>query len=951
MKDSVQELDKRILSDITVYNKYSRYLPEENRRETWEELVDRNMQMHIRKYPNIKKEIIDVYDNYVRTKKVLPSMRSLQFGGKAIEVTNARIYNCAFLPIDSITSFAETMFLLLNGCGVGYSVQSFNIGKLPAIKKPNKDRKRKFLVQDDIIGWAEAVKALFKSYTGRTKSTLLFDYSAIREKGSLLITSGGTAPGPDPLKIALVKIESILANKKDGDRLNSVDCHDICCHIADAVLSGGIRRAAMISLFDKEDVSMINCKSGNWWELNPQRGRANNSVVLVRKDTSKEDFESIWEKVQLSGAGEPGFYFTEDERLGTNPCCLSGEMALKTESGYKQLKDLSPNGDKCLHGLVNNEGEVVNGLVWKTGVKDVLEISCGSTRDPIKIEATPEHVFMTTEGESEFKDLKGKRLILGYNMCEVRDSKASRYGFLLGDGHFRKNRGVHKNIECSFTPSKDKEVANMFSRKGWSKDETHYTVDVSFEELEDFGVDTSNNTNNREYPKDLSLEDTKDFLQGLFSANGSVIRGARVAYKTSSKKLSGQLKKELGRVGVSCYITTNKPTTISWENGDYTSKESYDVNITGIKDVVAFAENVSFIQSYKREALVELIQNKSPYVYSMKKVGKKDVYDFSMLEGPSWGVVEGVVAHNCEIALKPNGFCNLTEINASSIVDQKDLESRSKAASFIGTLQAGYTDFHYLNDEWKKNAEEEALLGVSMTGIASEVILSLDLVSAAEVVKEENRRVASLIGINPAKRTTCVKPAGTTSLVLGTSSGIHAWHSDFYIRRMRIGKNESLYQYLLENHPELVEDEVFSPQTTAVISVPQKAPKGAITRHENVFELLERVKKVSSEWVSTGHVEGVNKHNVSCTISIKDDEWSPVGEWMWDNRNSYNGISVLPYHGGTYAQTPFEDCTEEEYNRLIKSLKAVDVSKVREYADNTNLKENLACSGGSCEIN
>src|SRR5690554_558985 len=327
------EKDKRILSDITVYNKYARYLPEENRRESWDELVDRNVKMHVKKYPMLEEEIKDTYDNFVRTKKVLPSMRSLQFGGRAIETTNARIFNCAFLPIDSIRSFAETMYLLLNGCGVGYSVQSFNIGKLPAIEKPNKNRNRKFLIQDDIIGWADSIKALLKSYTGRTKSTLVFDYSAIREKGSLLVTSGGKAPGPAPLKIAITKIEAILSNKKDGERLTSLDCHDICCHIADAVLTGGIRRAAMLSLFDKEDHDMISCKSGNWWETNPQRGRANNTVVLDRKVVTEEMFLDLWKKVEMSGSGEPGFLFSNDERLGTNPCKPLRSTIL-TEEGY-----------------------------------------------------------------------------------------------------------------------------------------------------------------------------------------------------------------------------------------------------------------------------------------------------------------------------------------------------------------------------------------------------------------------------------------------------------------------------------------------------------------------------------------------------------------------------------------------------------------------------------------
>lgn len=319
-------LDKQILSDITVYTKYAKYLPNKERRETWDELVTRNMEMHISKFPQMKESIEQIYKNFVFTKKVLPSMRSLQFGGKAIELNNARIYNCAFLPIDSIHSFSETMFLLLGGTGVGYSVQNHQIEKLPEIRKPNYDRKKRYVVQDSIIGWADAVKTLFKSYTGAMTSHIEFDLSDIRQKGALLVTAGGKAPGPEPLRIALVKIESILRNKEDRTKLTDIECHDIQCHIADAVLAGGIRRAAMISLFDLDSNAMLNCKAGSWWEDNPQRGRSNNSVVLLRHKIDKKTFDKVWERIEASGSGEPGIYLTNDKDWGTNPCC---EIALR----------------------------------------------------------------------------------------------------------------------------------------------------------------------------------------------------------------------------------------------------------------------------------------------------------------------------------------------------------------------------------------------------------------------------------------------------------------------------------------------------------------------------------------------------------------------------------------------------------------------------------------------
>ena len=617
------DISQRILSDITVYMKYAKFLPEKNRRETWEELVTRNKEMHQKKYPQIKDEIEEVYQ-MVYDKKILPSMRSLQFGGKPIEISPNRVYNCAYMPIDHPDAFSETMFLLLGGTGVGFSVQKHHVEKLPEIKKPNPSRTRRYLIGDSIEGWADAIKVLIESYLGIKSSTPIFDFSDIRQKGALLVTSGGKAPGPQPLKDCIHNITKVFENKVDGEKLSPIETHDIVCHIADAVLAGGIRRAALISLFSADDDEMISCKSGNWWESNPQRGRANNSAVLLRHKVTKEYFMDLWKRIELSGAGEPGIYLSNDKDWGTNPCC--------------------------------------------------------------------------------------------------------------------------------------------------------------------------------------------------------------------------------------------------------------------------------------------------------------------------------------EIGLRPYQFCNLCEVNASDIESQEDFEKRVKGAAFIGTLQAGYTDFHYLRDVWKRTTEKDALIGVGMTGIGSGVVLGYDMKAAAIAVKEENERVANLIGINKAARTTTVKPSGTSSLVLGTSSGIHAWHNDFYLRRIRVGKNEAIYSYLAINHPELVEDEFFRPHDTAVITIPQKSPEGSILRHESVFQMLERVKKVSQEWIKFGHRGGQNSHNVSATVSIKEDEWDLVGDWMWNNRKFYNGLSVLPYNGGTYTQAPFEDCTEEDFNRLIKTLTDVDLTKVIELQDNTNLSGEAACAGGACEI-
>jgi ribonucleoside-diphosphate reductase alpha chain len=324
------------------------------------------------------------------------------------------------------------------------------------------------------------------------------------------------------------------------------------------------------------------------------------------------------------------------------------------------------------------------------------------------------------------------------------------------------------------------------------------------------------------------------------------------------------------------------------------------------------------------------------------KSGEPGVY-FS--NNQEWG------ANPCvEIGLRPYQFCNLVEINASDLYNQVDLEQRCQASTTIATLQASYTDFHYLREIWKETTEKDALIGVSMTGIASGAVLDLDIKKAVSVVRKTNEEMAEKLGINPAARLTCVKPAGTTSCVLGTSSGIHAWHNDYYFRRIRVGKNEAIYAHLEQHHPELVEDDFFSPSTQAVITVPIKAPEGAITRQESNIDFLERVRKFSVEWIQEGHIKGQNSHNVSATVTIKEDEWESTGKWMWENRNIFNGLSVLPYDGGTYVQAPFEDCTEEQYKELFRKLKDIDLTDVLEYDDTTNLQGEIACGGGSCEI-
>jgi ribonucleoside-diphosphate reductase alpha chain len=614
------DLGLEALSSITVFSKYAKYLPEKQTRETWEEIVERYQNMMVKKYPKLENEIKESI-SLIKDKKVLPSMRALQFAGPAAEVNNARIYNCCYLPVDSIHSFSETMFLLLGGTGVGYSVQKHHVEQLPAITTPGK--RRNYLIEDSIMGWADAIKMLMKAYL-KGSSMPVFDYRAIRHKGARLVTAGGKAPGPEPLKICITHVQAVLDRKKPGEKLSPLECHDILCHIANSVLAGGIRRSAMIALFSHDDEEMLTCKFGNWWELNEQRGRANNSAVLERNVITEKQFFDLWKKVEASGSGEPGLYWTENKDWGTNPCC--------------------------------------------------------------------------------------------------------------------------------------------------------------------------------------------------------------------------------------------------------------------------------------------------------------------------------------EIALRPYQFCNLCEVNVSDVVSQEDLNDRVCGAAFFGTLQAGFTNFHYLRPIWQRTTQKDALLGIGMTGIASGEILKYNLKQAAHLAKLTNQLISEKLGTNEAARVTCIKPSGTTSCVLGTSSGIHAWHAPYYLRTVRFGKDEAIAQYLSIYHPELCEEDVLRPHDTLCVRIPVKAPEGSIFRTETAIDTLERVKKFSDEWIKPGHINGDNTHNVSATISIKENEWSSVGQWMFENRDVYNGLSVLPYWGGSYVQAPFEDITKEEYEKRIATLKHIDLTKVFEIDDNVEFGQVTACAGGACTI-
>ena len=621
----MNDFSNKFLSDLVSFRTYSKYLPHLYRRETLEETINRNMQMHLDKFgglsKSLSKDIIKTY-SYVHDLKAMPSMRSMQFAGKAIEKNNLRMYNCSFTNVDDVRVFGEIFFLLLCGCGVGFSVQEHHINKIPRVVLPKEEGV--FFIHDSITGWAQSIDMLFDAYLfGKMKP--VFNYSQIRPKNSYMHTTGAKAPGPEPLKYMLDLVEEKLKNNI-GKKLSSIEIYDIICIISDAVLAGGIRRSSLICLFDRNDSKMLNSKTGNWWEKHPYRARSNNSAVLPRDEVTEEEFFEIFNTTKLSNSGEPGFSWTNDK--------------------YNQ----------------------------------------------------------------------------GFNPCH-------------------------------------------------------------------------------------------------------------------------------------------------------------------------------------------------------------------------------------EIALNSNQLCNLTTINLTGLKGKEDYLKRVHAATLLGTLQAAYTDFPYLRPIWKETTEKEALLGVSKTGIADCPNIPNEwLIDGARLCLELNEKYSRILGINIAARTTTIKPEGSSSCVFSSSSGVHDRYSDFYIRRVRHNKDESLSLYLKNKIPDLIEEDLTSPNTI-VISIPQKSPNGALLRsNSSAIELLDRAMKYNRNWVKPGHRYGPNNNNVSLTVYVKENEWAIVRDYMWKNRLDYSGISLFPYDGGSYKQAPFEECSKEKYEELSRLLKNVDFREVKEMEDSTSKIEIVACSGNSCEI-
>lgn len=954
----------KLYQKIIHKTRYARWINEKKRREKLNETVGRFFDFAENRLKQKNDFDLGPYrqelEESVLNMDTMPSMRALMTAGPALERDNIAGYNCAFLPIDNPVAFSELLYILMNGTGVGYSVESRHTNKLPEVPEELHDTDTVIVVRDSKMGWAIAIKELVSMlYAGQRPE---WDLRKVREAGAVLRTFGGRASGPLPLDDCMRFITKTFMEAR-GRKLTPLECHDISCKIGEIVVVGGVRRSALISLFDKDDHDMQRAKSGAWYEAHGHRALANNSEVhLVKPSVSA--FMKDWLALIDSRSGEPGIhnvYATEkhiekhcplrelidsDGKLlasGANPCIAAG-MNILTADGYKQIQDVVGDDVK----LVDNTGNVVNGRVWYTGDKETIKLKFLSAEiDPIIL--TPDHMCLTNTGDAvKAQDMPGRRLkrfsVIRKDFDNERDFLA---GVILGNGILvdpedRSNEDVSITVKCK----KDKEIINLYedeligynicSRKNTEICQSHK---IPFKEEGERGL-----------PESIQ---NPDGLMGLYSAKGGLLSNG-VALHTFEQEQAEKVIEVLATMGIEARIFVQQPRK-TVKGVLYTMRKRWDVIISKYSSITVFAKKIGFIQKDNQDRLTKYLNDFAPLVSSISKSGVRHVYDFE-IPTTHWGVVEGCVVHNChEIALRPFQFCNLSMVTIRPTDTPDVIRDRVRIATILGTIQATFTDFKFLRKAWQRTTEEEALLGVTLTGVQDNPYTNMQamrddpeamaalLESLKEVSIETNRIWAERIGINQSVSVTALKPSGNSGALVGTSSGLHAAYAPYYIRRITQATNDPITKFMIDQgFPHEVSK---SYGNSVLFSFPMKSAETAIC--EKDFTAVEAVDYYLM-WQ-----RHYTTHMPSCTVHVRDDEWLDVGAKVYKHFDEIMGISFFPKDDSVYVQAPYEECDQKTYDELLTKMpETVDWSELSKYeeSDYTVASQELACTGGKCEI-
>jgi len=762
-------------------SRYSRWVPEEKRRETWEETVKRYFtffEVHLKERTGyeLKKSDRSELEKAILELKVMPSMRCLMTAGEALKRDEAAGYNCSFIAIDNPRSFDEILYILSCGTGVGFSVERQYVSQLPVIAESFYGTDSTIVVQDSRIGWAKALKELLGLlYQGQIPQ---IDTSKVRPAGAVLKTFGGRASGPQPL-IELFNFCIRVFRSASGRKLQSIECHDIVCKIAEVIVVGGVRRSALISLSNLSDDRMRNAKSGQWWVENVQRALANNSACYTEKPDVAV-FMDEWKSLYESRSGERGIFNLVAAKksaeaggrrdplkvAGTNPC-VPGDTRILTKDGYVEIAK-----------TVGKEVEIWNGLEWSvvrpfsTGINDLMEITFS---DGSNLKCTPYHKFVLDDGRTKSKIVKRKE-----KRVEAKDLK-------LNDRLFKYNMPAVK-LSDAIDPTIDAYSQGFYSGDGCSDNTSSYLYETKYScepRLKgNFGKLESNRKRwvhgamlpKTFVPLNSSLVYCLNWFAGLCDSDGTVTRdinSSGIQICSVDLEFLKDTKLMLSRLSVKAKIVDGREEgTYTIATGTYVCKKQYRI-------LVGNADTAKLISlGLKTERLVfdkikpQRDARRFITVVAVKNLDKKqETFCFTEPKNNT-GTFEGIVTGQCaEILLRNRGFCNLSEVVVRADDTKESLLKKVELATILGTFQSTLTKFRYLTKDWEKNAEEERLLGVSLTGILDNEFLSTpspELQTFLEELKDHaikvNKKWATKLGIPQSVAITCVKPSGCQSL-------------------------------------------------------------------------------------------------------------------------------------------------------------------------------------------
>lgn len=985
--------------------RYAKWNEEAKRREDLDETLDRYLAYFNRYLKNNFNYVVPALLNdelfvAMRNLGVQPSMRALMTAGPALDSAQMANYNCTYLPIDAVESFTEMMYVLMTGSGVGFSVERANVDKLPRIV-PYTDPllgNVHVIVDDSREGWCDAyghlLDALFRG------QTVTWDVSRVRPAGARLKTFGGYSSGPEPL-VDLFKhtveifSRSLLAGRK---RLRPIDVFSMCTMIAQIVVVGGVRRSATICLFDKDDIEMLNAKGADSqmyvvengeWKPGPNAHYAMANISAVFEETPTEDeFKKFWAALRDGGFGEPGIFNRAAVReamakigrpnhykdgtpiaWGVNPCCVAAGTLVDTTRGQIPIENVKVGDSVLIDGIAH---DVLAAL--STGTKDCVAIHCA---DGTVVNVTPDHRVLTTDGYKRADALVPQDKIVTSRLPVTKLASVDAAGWLigncLGDGHIT---DTHCALDFwgadidNVYPLAIARLEQAFPAhiRGPRTDIVKNTYRrTTSRPLRDAFLSVADETKNLR-TEELSAQSdafVASLLRGWFDADGTVSvnkqKGISVRLGSVSYNNLVVAKRLLSRLGVAAriYEARNPARTIDMPDGKGGHKPydcvAFHELVVSADNIPLFAQAIGFDTPHKAARLSEACAGVDFYhiawtrVVSVTPAGQHNVYDLDVPTARAF-VANGLVVHNCEIILRPYQACNLSSAVIRAGDTYETLAEKVRLATILGTWQATVTQFQYLRPIWRENIEEEALLGVCLSGFYDHHILGHDCPEAddwlnklQQIAWTVNRKLAKEIGINPATSVTAVKPSGNSGELADSASGIHPRYAKYYIRRVRQSGTDPMTAFLeasgvpCEVSKQNARDRVFS--------FPIKAPEGAVTANELcAVQQLNHWLHVKKSWAT---------HTVSCSIYVKPHEWADVEAWVFDHFDEITGLSFFPYYENNFEQAPFEEITLDQYTKLCQDgTSSIDWSLLKHFEseDVTKTGQEFTCIGGACTL-